>query len=344
MRHAPTPIALKARRFAAGILSAACVFLLVAGCLPPRDAGHSEGQLAVHFIDVGQGASQLLIGPTGKTMLIDAGNNSMEKRIVQYIRDRHITRIDLLIGTHPDADHIGGLDAVIDHFDIGKVYMPRVQANTQTFEDVLSAVGNKGLKVSTAKAGIALTWEDTVRAEMIAPLNTYSDTNDMSAVIRLTFGKISFLLTGDAEWKSEKDLLAAGIDLKSNVLLVGHHGSTSSTSQAFLDAVDPQFAVIQTGKNNYGHPAPEVLNRLKNVELYRNDLQGNIIFTTDGRKISVLTDGRNVPRTAERVPAKPNAYYENCTDARAAGDAPLYANDPGYSRRLDRDGDGIACE
>lgn len=116
----------------------------------------TKGELIVHFIDVGQGASQLIVGPMGKTILIDAGNNDQETVVVNYLKKQKINKVDILVGSHPDADHIGGLDAVIDNFDIGKVYMPKVQSNTKTFEDVLLAIQRKGLKVSTAKSGLTL--------------------------------------------------------------------------------------------------------------------------------------------------------------------------------------------
>lgn len=250
----------------------------------------TAGELQVHFIDVGQGSSQLLIGPTGKTMLIDAGDNSMESTVVGYLQQAGVKKIDILIGTHPDADHVGGLDKVIDHFDIGKIYMPKIQANTKTYESVLQSIKAKGLKVSTAKAGITLDWEPDIDAKMIAPVNTYEDSNEMSAVLHLTYGKTSFLLTGDAEAESEADMLRSGADLQADVLLVGHHGSKTSTSQAFLNQVKPSYAVIQVGKDNkYGHPAEETLKRLseKGIKIYRNDEQGNIIVTSDGSKIAV---------------------------------------------------------
>jgi len=274
----------------------------------------ASGQLIVHFIDVGQGASQLLIGPTGKTMLIDAGNNDKEVYIVDYLKQENISKIDILIGTHPDADHIGGLDAVIEHFDIGKVYLPKIQANTKTFEDVLLAVKKKNLKVTTAKAGVVLDWEEKVEAQMIAPIDTYTDTNEMSAVLRLIFGDTSFLLTGDAESKSEADMLKSGVSLQADVLLVSHHGSKTSTSEEFLKAVKPKHAVIQSGKDNkYGHPADNVLERLKRhkVKVYRNDLQGHIIFTSDGNAItsdskpSKLTgDAKDTPSAKPTTPTK----------------------------------------
>lgn len=323
-----------------------------------------RGELQVHFIDVGQGASQLIIGSSGKTFLIDAGNNSQEEEIVAYLRKNGIQKIDILVGTHPDADHIGGLDAVIDNFEIGKIYMPKVQSNTKTFEDVLLAIQRKGLKVSTAKAGVTLDWEPDAKVQMIAPVRDYEDDNDMSAVLKLTFGEISFLFTGDAESKSEHDMINSKVDLKSDVLLVAHHGSKSSTTEAFLDVVKPSFGVIQVGKNNYGHPAPEILERLnkRGVKVYRNDLHGDIVFVTDGKniKVSHTKDGKEeataVSRTQEETQEKQGTQatqskettetvvYKNCTEVRQAGKAPLYRGDPGYSRKLDRDGDGVACE
>lgn len=247
----------------------------------------TEGLLQVHFIHVGQGASQLLIGPTGKTMLIDGGNNHMEEEIVAYLRDQGIGKVDILIGTHPDADHIGGLDAVVDHFDIGKIYMPRVQSNTKTFESLLLSIQQKGLKVTTAKAGLTLDWEQGAEVIMIAPAGEYEDTNEMSAVVHVTFGETSFLFTGDAGTKSEADMIASGANLKADVLLVGHHGSATSTGEAFLEKVSPAYAVIQVGKNSYGHPTEAVLNRLsdRGVRIFRTDEQGHIVFVSDGKTL-----------------------------------------------------------
>ncbi|ASS66991.2 MBL fold metallo-hydrolase [Paenibacillus sp. RUD330] len=320
-----------------------------------------KGNMAVHFIDVGQGASQLIVGPSGKTMLIDAGNNDKEELIVAYLKKQKVNKIDILIGTHPDADHIGGLDAVIDNFDIGKIYMPKVQSNTKTFEDVLLAIQRKGLKITTAKAGLTLEWESNVTVKMIAPVNQYDETNEMSAVIHLSYGSTSFLLTGDAEAGSEKDMISSNANLRADVLMVGHHGSKSSTTQAFLNAVQPTYAVIQVGiDNKYGHPTSEVFQRLnaKKIKIYRNDEQGNIIFTTNGKEITVKTSGGGSPSKSTAKPSEPaaakptevpkkqedNVVYKNCTAVREAGKAPLHKGDPGYSTKLDRDGDGIACE
>lgn len=325
----------------------------------------TKGELKVHYIDVGQGASQLIIGSSGKTILIDAGNNDKATLVVNYLKKQGVSKIDILIGTHPDADHVGGMDAVIDNFDIGKTYMPKAQSNTKTFEDVLLAIQRKGLKVTTAKAGLTLDWESNTNVQMIAPVEQYSDTNDMSAVIHLSYGQTSFLFMGDAESKSEQDMIGSKVNLKSDVLLVGHHGSNSSSSQAFLDAVKPSYAVIQVGKsNNYGHPTAEVLKRLSDhgVKTYRTDEQGNIIFTTNGKDIFVKYDnGITVPIKGQLAPTstkspptvKPSevpkqqedkVVYNNCSEVRAAGKAPIRRGDPGYSSKLDRDNDGVGCE
>lgn len=255
-------------------------------------ASVSENTLKVVFLDVGQGASQLLISPSGKTMLIDAGNNDQEEHMVQYLQQYGVDRLDIVIGTHPDADHIGGLDAVIDHFEVGKIYMPKVQANTKTFESLLKSIKNKGLKVSSAKAGLKLDWDDQVDVTMLSPILTGLDNNNMSAVIKVTYGDTSFLLTGDAGNASEKEMIESGVDLQADVLLVGHHGSKTSTSLRFLNQVNPKYAVIQVGENSYGHPKEVILDRLlkKNIEVYRNDLDGTIEITSDGQDYQIHTE------------------------------------------------------
>lgn len=281
------------------IMLAAISMFIVAGCslgdLP--GAGTTDpvdGQkLKVYFLDVGQGASQLLVTPSGKTMLIDAGNNDKEQVMLDYMKTYHIEKLDVVIGTHPDADHIGGLDKVIDHLPVTAIYMPKVQSNTKTFESLLQSIKNKGLKVKTAKAGLSFDLDDQVHVDMLAPNGTYENTNNMSAVVKVTYGHTSFLLTGDAESESEKDMLASGADLHADVLLVGHHGSNSSTTLKFLKQVQPKYAVIQVGKGNtYGHPKSAVLNRLQKqgVEVYRNDQQGTITITSDGKSLHIVTE------------------------------------------------------
>jgi len=251
---------------------------------------NETGTLTVHFIDVGQADSTFIELPTGETMLIDAGNNDDGTLVCNYIKDMGYSRIDYLIGTHPHEDHIGGLDDVIRAYDIGTIYMPKKEHTTKTFEDVLQAVKDKNLKINTAKAGVVIFADDNLTSEIVAPVNqNYDDLNNYSAVILLRYKDISFLFAGDAEKAAESAITA---DINADVLKVGHHGSSTSTSPAFLKKVSPDYAVISVGAdNNYGHPDSTVLNRLKTygAEIYRTDELGTIVFSTDGREINILS-------------------------------------------------------
>lgn len=254
-----------------------------------------DGSLTVDFIDIGQGDAILITAPEGTTMLIDAGDNSEEDRMVKYLQDRGIKRLDYVVGTHPHADHIGGLDAVILNFDIGEIYMPKKVHNTKTFEDVLLAVKEKGYKINTAKAGVTFDLGEGVVAQMVAPVSdSYSNMNDYSAVIRVSYGDTSFLFTGDAEKAAEYEMIDGKYPIDATVLKVGHHGSTSSTTKAFLEAVNPDFGVISSKKgNSYGHPHEEIIERLEeaNVTYYSTQDVGTIIAVTDGQTINWTTEG-----------------------------------------------------
>jgi len=252
-----------------------------------------EGILKVHFLDVGQADCILIQAPTGENMLIDAGNNEDANTIVSYLNAQDVKKIDVLVGTHPHEDHIGSLDTVINTYDIGKIYMPKTTTTTKTFEDVLTSIENKGLKITTAAGGKIIDFSSNTKVEILAPNSSeYDDLNNYSAVIKLTYGNTAFLFTGDAENISENEILAGNYDLKADILKVGHHGSDSSTTKSFLTAVMPEFAVICVGKGNeYGHPHKEILNRLfeAGIKVYRTDESGNIIFSTDGEKFEVET-------------------------------------------------------
>jgi competence protein ComEC len=245
--------------------------------------------LKVTFIDVGQADSILIQIPNGKNILIDAGNNEDAEQIITFLKNQGIRRLDSVIGTHPHEDHIGSLDKVIKTFEIGEILMPKVTTNTQTFKDVLTAVQDKGLKIKEAKAGIKLDWG----AEVLAPISSkYEDLNNYSVVLRFVYGQNVFLFTGDAEEVSEREMISSSYSLKADVLKVGHHGSSSSTTPEFLKRVSPKYAVISVGKDNtYGHPAADIINRLKKsgAEVYRTDLMGTIVAESDGTQVTLTS-------------------------------------------------------
>ncbi|MCK9216966.1 MAG: MBL fold metallo-hydrolase [Firmicutes bacterium] len=243
--------------------------------------------LEAHFIDVGQGDA-ILITQGNHNMLIDAGDNKYEKAVVDYLKKQGVKKLDYVIGTHPHADHIGGLDAVIDAFEIGKIIMPKVEHTTKTFLDVLTSVKNKRLKVTTPNVGDKYKLGEAEFIIAAPNSKNYLELNNYSIVTRMEYGKISFLFTGDAEVLSEMEILNNKINIEADVLKMGHHGSDTSSSDEFLDTVKPKYAVIQVGEGNkYGHPAAKILNKLekRNIKIYRNDLDGNIIAISDGNEI-----------------------------------------------------------
>lgn len=243
--------------------------------------------LKIYFIDVGQ-ADSILVIDKDKTMLIDAGTNNEGKNVVQFIKEKGISKIDYLIGTHPHEDHIGGLDDVINALDVGSIYMPKVQTNTKTFEDVLDSISNKGLKITTPNINDKFIL-DTAECQIMSTESNQENLNLSSIVIRMTYGEQSYLFMGDAERENEE----ARNWPQTNVLKVGHHGSDTSTTKQFLNQVKPKIAIISVGKgNSYGHPKQIVLDKLLNIEakIYRTDLLGTILITSDGKINKVETN------------------------------------------------------
>lgn len=251
-------------------------------------AGTSSFQMSVHFIDVGQGDS-ILIQCGGENMLIDAGTNESGSKIADYLNGLNITRLKYVIGTHPHEDHIGGLDDIIRSFDTDTIILPPIEHTTKTFEDVLDAIEDKSLTITLPKAGAQYLLGNAILT-IIAPNDDYGDDlNNWSVGIKITNGKNSFVMAGDAGMISEYDMCENGIDLSADVLKLNHHGSKTSTSEQFLKAVHPWAAVISCGVNNsYGHPAASTLKKLQNFgcDVYRTDEQGTIIAVSDGTKIT----------------------------------------------------------
>jgi competence protein ComEC len=260
----------------------------LSGCTITDSENTSYNGLRVSYIDVGQGDSEL-IQVNGKNLLIDAGPNSSRSKFMSYLDRQDIKKLDYVIATHPDEDHIGGMSDVIKKYDVDTFIAPKKISNTKTFENMVQALRNKDIKITLPKPGSKLEMGDNVSAEIMAPnSSSYPDTNNYSVVLKITYGNTKFLFTGDAEKESEQEMLDRNYDISADVLKVGHHGSSSSTSQEFLNRVNPTIAIISCGKNNkYGHPTKKIVNRLKkkNIQIYRTDVDGNIILKSDGHKI-----------------------------------------------------------
>ena len=245
----------------------------------------AQEDLLIDFIDVGQ-ADSILIRNQDEVMLIDAGTNEAGETVVNYLEKLGITKINYLIGTHPHEDHIGGLDDVINNFDIEQIYMPKIETTTKTFEDVLEAIENKNLTVIAPNKGDKIELGQAVGKFMTEPILDKDNLNLSSLVLRLEFGNTSYLFMGDAEEENEKTINWP----KTDVLKVGHHGSSTSSSENFLNQVQPQYAVIMAGKDNsYGLPKQEIIDKLNNIgsEIYRTDEDGTIQIISDGNNIEI---------------------------------------------------------
>lgn len=247
-----------------------------------------EGELKVYYFDVGQGDSIYIKTPNGDDILIDAGDNNYGDDVVNYLNELNVDDIEVLIATHPHADHIGGLDTVLENFTVEAVYAPKVVHTSQTYEDFLLGVANEGLKITKAEAGVTIPLEG-VEAKFVGPVGEYESLNNWSAVLHLTYGNTAFLFSGDAEIEAEHDILELNQNIKADVYKVGHHGSSTSTTDKYLAAINPEYAVISSGiDNRYGHPHQETLTKLNSngINIFRTDEKGTIIFTSDGNNIS----------------------------------------------------------
>lgn len=256
---------------------------------------NAENDCEVHFIDVGQGDSQLILSD-GKAILIDAGENDQGMVVVDYLRALGVKKIDLLVATHPHSDHIGGMDVVVDSFEIGQILMPRLPdelvPTTRTYTDFLTSVANKGLKITAAKAGNAYTFGNGTLT-VLGPSRDYDDLNNTSLVCRFDYGEKSFLFTGDIETPVEKDMLKDDVRLEADVLAVGHHGSRTSTSAKFYKKVAPSICIISCGEgNSYGHPHRETLETITDSDavLYRTDYLGSIVVGIADGKWNITTE------------------------------------------------------
>ena len=253
----------------------------------------SSGNLTAHFLDVGQGDS-ILLQFNGKNVLIDGGTQEMGPRVETYLRNHGVSSLDLLVATHPHEDHIGGLVTILNDFPVKQVLDSGQPHSSQVYETFLTLIDQKNIPYNVAQRGQKINLDKDLIIDVLSPPTTLfsGDLNQNSIVLKITYGKVSFLLMGDAGTEAESSLISSSYDLKSDILKVGHHGSSSATSTAFLNDVKPAISIIEVGAgNDYGHPTQQTLNALQDVgaTIYRTDTSGNIIITTDGLTYSTTT-------------------------------------------------------
>lgn len=252
------------------------------------------GQLEVHYIDVGQADATLLVDKSGsedKVILYDAGDWTGDE-VVPYLKEVGIEKIDVMVGTHPHADHIGQMEDVIDNFEVSEVWMSGDIATTNVFEKVLIAIDENVEGYEEPRAGDKFEIGN-MDIEIISPSEVTGELNDGSVAMRMVYGDVSFVFTGDAEVNAEEGMLSRDLTLSADILHLGHHGSDTSTTDAFLEEVSPKVAIYSAGEgNSYGHPSASTVNKVNNkgIDLYGTDVHGNILIETDGKEYNITTD------------------------------------------------------
>lgn len=247
--------------------------------------------LKVHYLDVGQGDSIFVELPNNETMLIDAAESYQSENIINYLKNLNYQKIDYVIGTHPHTDHIGGLKDIINTFEIGKIYMPKVVSTTKTYESLLMAIKDKNLKINTAKAGTSIIDTDALKINILAPNNSiYIELNNYSVVTKITYGTTKFLFMGDAEKLSENEIKE---NVTADVIKIGHHGSNTSSSIDFIKKVNAKYGIISVGLNNkYNLPKEETITNWENsgTKIYLTSTNGTIRASSDGTNIKIESE------------------------------------------------------
>lgn len=267
----------------------ACLAVAQSGLI--RTEKNLNGQLELHFIDVGQADCTLIILPTGETVLVDAGNREDKEYILNYLNNLGVKHIDAAIATHPHEDHIGAMQYVLANYEVDRLLMPDFDIDTTVYTNMLYAMEESEVdEIRVTKPFNMKIGETTF--EILAPVAQYNDANNNSIVFKMTYGEKTFLFTGDIEKEAERDILNAGVDVKADVLKVAHHGSNTSSTADFLAEVKPKLAIVHVGADNqYGCPSADILGRLSTTEILRTDSLGNIVVKCDGKNITTSFSG-----------------------------------------------------
>lgn len=257
------------------------------------DIAKTQADFSVHFIDVGQGDSTL-IKTNNCNILIDSGPESLDRTSLEYIKRAGVEKLDLIIATHPDKDHIGDMWKIVSDVDVDSVWMPDISSKltpeTIVYDDLTRVINERKIEIKYVKTGDEFI-KDGLKLKVISPSKEYESTNDSSVCVKLIYKDVSFLFMGDAGEIVEEDMLKTQIDVSADVIKVGHHGSSSSTTKGFIEKIKPKYAVISVGENNYNLPKKSVIKSLENIgaNVLRTDLFGDIVFTVDGSEMKITT-------------------------------------------------------
>ena len=284
---------------------------------PAESAASSapDGSLEVHFLDIGQGDSALLFCGE-ETMLIDGGKVKNNQKLISRLKELNVTHLEAVICSHPDEDHCGGLAAVLAGTETDAFYCSVDSWHTKAFSDVIKYADEQGVCVTIPSPGDSFSFGGA-SVEFLGPVQDYGDDpNEGSLVARVRYGETSVLFTGDMGFEAEDDMLAANVDVSATVLKVAHHGSAGSSSSEFLEAVNPQYAVISVGADNdYGHPTEATLNRLSalHIPVYRTDLLGEIVASSDGKTVTITWETETAAREEPSQTADHYDYVGNAS-------------------------------
>ena len=274
--------------------------------IPPAELT-ADSTFEVHYLDVGQGDCSLVLCD-GHAMLIDGGESSESSKVYAYLKQHGVSHLDYMVASHAHSDHIGGLSGALNYATVDTAFCPVTDYDSKTFDSMVKYLDKQGVGITVPGAGDEFML-GSAHVQILGPQKNYDEPNDTSIVLKVTYGETSFLFTGDAERTAETDILDAGYNLSSTVLKVGHHGSDTSTSYPFLREIMPEYAVIQVGKDNsYGHPTEDTLSRLRDadVKVYRNDLQGDIVCSSDGKVVTFTTAKNESVQTNPTVVVTPD--------------------------------------